>query len=246
MHNPLSASPPKPNHPTTERRRSTRFPSDLQTECRSLISLDRTGWHARVLNVSCTGLALVLSRRFEKGTVLTMDLEDALRGARHTILARVVHTRPHQQGGTWLLGCVFVKPLNDEELRAFCVKRLPAKDSDPRAWVRFACDVATFCRRESDVAEPVPVRVVNIAPGGVGLIAAEAWESGSFLQLALPETPGSSGGSVLLRVVRSEPAGADWFLGCEFGGQFSEEDLKGLVCMSGDDAVAAAARMPHY
>jgi hypothetical protein len=224
---PSLSSEPNDNQSAVERRHSPRFPSDLETQCRSL--KDSAAWRAQVLNISRTGLALVLSRRFEKGAVLTMDLENARQDVSRNTLARVVYVRPHD-GGTWLLGCVFVNPLDDEELKAFSAKRVPSEDSDPRAWVRFTCDVATFCRPDGDAdAEPLPVRVVNIAPSGVALVAADAWQSGTFLRLELPRTAGQSGRSVLLRIVRAEPVAAEWLLGCEFIDQFSEQDLQGLL-----------------
>jgi hypothetical protein len=222
----LPASSPEPgeNLSGVERRAAPRFPSELRTECRPLMA-PGAAWKAQVENISRTGLALVLSRRFEKGAVLTMDLENSRCGISRNVVARVVHARPHDEGG-WLLGCVFINALDDDELKAFSAARVPAPESDCRAWVRFTCDVPTTCRPDGvPDAEPVAVRVVDIAPGGVGLVAAEAWEPGTFLLLDLPGTSRCA----LLRVVRSAVYGGEWFFGCEFTDRVKDQDLHGLL-----------------
>ena len=75
-------------------------------------------WEASVRNVSSGGLRLVLARRFEPGAALAVELPGADDDdSSSTLLARVVHVRPHH-GGSWALGCSFVSPLSDEEIHA--------------------------------------------------------------------------------------------------------------------------------
>jgi hypothetical protein len=213
-----------------ERRQAPRFPSDLETLCRPLVGQCNTSWPGRVLDISRNGLALVLHRRFEPGALLTMELEDHGRSIRRSIFARVMHIRPYEAGG-WRLGCAFAEELSEEELRAFRAQPVQAGADDCRAWVRFECDMATQCREaDNPDAETVPGRILNISPGGIGLVVATAWPKGTLLWLQLPGTPERPGRSVLVRVSHpAREAGDLCLLGCEFAFQLGEEDLQGLL-----------------
>jgi hypothetical protein len=70
-------------------------------------------WPAIIHDLSPEGLRLGLGRRFERGTGLAIELpgEDGP----STVLARVVRVEP-RPGGGWLLGCVFISRLSDEEV----------------------------------------------------------------------------------------------------------------------------------
>jgi hypothetical protein len=57
-----------------------------------------------------------LSRRFEPGTVLIVELSSAKAEGRQLI--RVVHATREKKKG-WIIGCAFVTPLSEEELQTF-------------------------------------------------------------------------------------------------------------------------------
>jgi hypothetical protein len=221
---------PQEQEPAVERRRAPRYPCDLQTTCRPLAGRDGASWAARVVNISRSGIGLAVSRRFEPGALLTVELEDPRRTVSRSVLARVVHARPHADYG-WLLGCAFSGELDDDELAAFRVERVRPAEGDCRAWVRFSCDVPTVCRDAADPeAAPVYVRVVDVAPGGVGLLGYEPWQQGTLLRLQLPGGPEGVEDSVLIRVVRSEAVeGGRWFVGGELADQLTDRDVDGLV-----------------
>jgi hypothetical protein len=73
-------------------------------------------WTGTIENVSKGGVCLKLTRRFEKGTGLAVELpgQDGKEG--YTVLARVVHVR-REDAGDWALGCQFISELSDEELQ---------------------------------------------------------------------------------------------------------------------------------
>jgi serine/threonine protein kinase len=73
-------------------------------------------WPATVQDVSPGGLSMVLSRRFEPGTRLTVRLRCGPEAAPASVEARVVHVREHG-AGQWQLGCRFARQLTEEELR---------------------------------------------------------------------------------------------------------------------------------
>jgi hypothetical protein len=213
-----------------ERRTAVRYPSDLQTTCQPIMARDGSGWSAQVRNISTGGLGLVLARRFERGTLLVMDLDSTTQTASRTLIARVVHSTPLDDGN-WLLGCAFANELEDEDLQPFCARRERPAAPDCRAWVRFACDLDTSCQpAQSAEGEPWAVKVVNIAPGGVGLLTPVAVQTGVVLQLELPGSADRPGRSLPVRVIQStKQAEEDWLVGCAFVGELTEEDLQALL-----------------
>lgn len=100
---------------------SERFVCDVPVNCHPPTSWGgrEIKWQARLTNVSSGGLNLILRRRFEPGTGLSIDVPEIEGVASRTILARVLHVRrDRDRGGMWQLGCSFVGELSDEELAA--------------------------------------------------------------------------------------------------------------------------------
>jgi hypothetical protein len=73
-------------------------------------------WPATVQDVSTGGIGLLLARRFEPGTVLTLDLQETDGTIARTLSARVNHVKPEGLGH-WLHGCSFRETLSQEELQ---------------------------------------------------------------------------------------------------------------------------------
>jgi hypothetical protein len=100
-----------------ERRSSERQPCGLQTSC--LRPTDgENAWGARVVDISTSGVGLLMGRRFEPGTLLTFRLEGRTGGQSYNAIAKVVHATRQAEGG-WLLGCALLDPLDEPQLRAF-------------------------------------------------------------------------------------------------------------------------------
>ncbi|MCI0684190.1 MAG: PilZ domain-containing protein [Gemmataceae bacterium] len=72
---------------------------------------------ARVLNLSASGVGLLVDHFVDAGTLLTIDLTGKDGRATRTILACVVHVN-QQSAGAWALGCNFIRELTDEDLQA--------------------------------------------------------------------------------------------------------------------------------
>jgi hypothetical protein len=73
-------------------------------------------WQAQVRDVSANGLSLWLLRRYEPGAALFLELEGA-DGVRRSIGVTARNVRPDASAG-WVVGCQFVRPLSDDEMRA--------------------------------------------------------------------------------------------------------------------------------
>jgi serine/threonine protein kinase len=74
-------------------------------------------WPLVVQDVSATGIGILLARRCEPGTELSVEVPMGPDQPNWTLPARVVRVRK-DNFGHWMLGCVFLEPLNDEELAA--------------------------------------------------------------------------------------------------------------------------------
>lgn len=94
-----------------------RFPCGLVTTCQPVAARggNEFAWPAQIRDLSQGGLGLVLSRRFEPGTGLAIEIPETDAYPGDTLLGRVVHATRHD--GKWLLGCSLVSPLSEDELQ---------------------------------------------------------------------------------------------------------------------------------
>jgi hypothetical protein len=212
-----------------DRRAFRRYAADLEVSCRTLGSGRADSWPARLRDISAGGIGLILGRRFEAGTLLAVDLVNTASGSPRTLLSRVMHVTA-QPEGEWLLGLALLREMGEDELRTWGADVVRSESPDARAWVRFPCEIPGLCTDVwAEEAEPWQARVVNISPGGFGLIAAEAVKEGTHLHVHLPGTDGQDAERLLVRVVHAEqqPDGL-WCLGCELTHRLSDQDQSAL------------------
>jgi PilZ domain len=98
----------------TERRVCVRRTSMAEAASRPIGAQDTLSWAAQVRDLSSGGIGLVISHPFRPGTYVAIDLQRGTALAR-SLLARVVHAN-EQPGGTWSIGCEFVKPLTQSDV----------------------------------------------------------------------------------------------------------------------------------
>jgi serine/threonine protein kinase len=72
-------------------------------------------WPAVVRDISATGLGLILARRFEPGTELTVDLDLKADAPPKAVRVKVVNVRPDAMGH-WRHGCAITAPMTDGDL----------------------------------------------------------------------------------------------------------------------------------
>ena len=104
-----------PGLPRSQRRASARRRCGRGGTCRALPDGLGDRWLATVRDVSAGGVGLLLPRRFEPGALLAVELPEG--GSARSVLAQVAHATAHG-GGQWLVGCRFLSPLDEDELRA--------------------------------------------------------------------------------------------------------------------------------
>jgi PilZ domain len=102
-----------------ERRAWVRYAIDLTASCHAEGSLKDAGWPAKVSDISAGGIGLILRHRFQPGAPLVIELRNASNQLLRLVQVRVRHARPviAQGDQCWLVGCIFVPPLSEEELQ---------------------------------------------------------------------------------------------------------------------------------
>src|SRR5262245_25542797 len=99
-----------------DRRAAVRYQCELATSLRPMRGAEDEQWPARLRDISTQGVGILVGRRFEPGTQLTLELQSDDAGLAYTLAARVVRVED-RNGAFWLLGCVFARPLGDDELQ---------------------------------------------------------------------------------------------------------------------------------
>jgi hypothetical protein len=99
-----------------DRRDGRRSACRLEGQCRPVENPQfAAAWPATVLDISCGGFQLLVSRRFEPGTLLVVDVHDPTGQATRMLVARVVRVSSLTRG-RWIHGCAFSMPLTAEDV----------------------------------------------------------------------------------------------------------------------------------
>jgi hypothetical protein len=104
-----------------ERRVCVRFPTREELGCRLAaacpIEQPSSIWFGRLRDIARTGAALLLTRPFEEGNELVIELSDPANADPRYFLVHVAYSRREGRLG-WLVGCEFISPLSKQELQA--------------------------------------------------------------------------------------------------------------------------------
>jgi serine/threonine protein kinase len=120
-------APARPSRPTLarrketfkgrDRRNATRFPCNLESSCLPIGGEADKPWKARIKDISARGIGLLMTRRFEPGTVLLLELQGEPRPLGPSrLLVRVMRVK-EQSGRQWLVGCQLAYKLCPSELQ---------------------------------------------------------------------------------------------------------------------------------
>lgn len=210
--------------PSVERRAFERFATDLLVSCWPVAAGRADSWPARLRDISAGGIGLVVERRFERGTMLAVDLANVGSGSSRTLLSRVMHAEP-QPEGEWLLGLALLREMSEDELSAWGAAPARPERPDGRAWVRFPCAIPGSCT-DAAAAEAAPwqATVVNVSPGGFGLVSDRAVRQGAHLYVDLPGADGQMARRLVRVAHARQQADGCWRLGCELTDSLGEDE----------------------
>jgi hypothetical protein len=111
---PFGARLERPSGP--EQRRWVRFPCNFDIHYRIIKVAEGEAQTALVLDISVSGIGLAAPEPVAGGTLLSLELPMPPGGAPFRMLACVVRTG-QQQDGRWMLGCNFIRQLQENELK---------------------------------------------------------------------------------------------------------------------------------
>ncbi|HWY88285.1 MAG TPA: PilZ domain-containing protein, partial [Gemmataceae bacterium] len=187
-------------------------------------------WTVQVRELSTLGISLILPRPTGIGQLLGIELTRKNGSFVRTVLARVVH-EARESSHAFVVGAAFIKELEDEHLRFFRAGAIHPSAPDCRRWTRFPCNVETACYCcDTAPGERRSGRILNISAGGIGLVLRCQFSEGTLLHFELPQEMNLASPKILVRVVRvTEQGDGNWFLGCEFTDQLTDDELQALL-----------------
>lgn len=114
---PFGASRQRAQDP--DQRHWTRYSCDLRARYRPVKVTERTKRAARVTDISACGMGLLVPRREDAGSVLSIDVYDQDMQRSFRILACVVRVAALGKE-EWKLGCNFIRQISSGELENLC------------------------------------------------------------------------------------------------------------------------------
>ena len=111
-------APPQIEATVQERRGGTRHPVQVPTTFGIMNASTRDSWPAQIMDISAGGLCLQTPRRFESNTLLHIVLPGGSSGQPSVHLVRTCWSK-HLPDKSWLLGCLFMHRLDEDDLEQF-------------------------------------------------------------------------------------------------------------------------------
>jgi hypothetical protein len=212
-----------------DRRASPRHPAKGRAMCRLVSGDDTAPWTATVRELSKYGLGLVLPRPAGAGRLLSVELARDYGMSPRTLIARVIH-ESRESSRAAVVGCAFIKELEDEFLGFFRAGAVQPAGPDCRRWTRFPCNIETVCYScDTAPGERRAARILDISAGGIALVVRCQFLRGTLLHFELPQEMDLADPKILVRVVRVKNQGdGNWLLGCEFADQLTDDEVRHL------------------
>jgi serine/threonine protein kinase len=110
--------------PVDNRRAEARFPIELRSVCKMLMSPNKESWRAKMVDVSPGGAHLLVDRRFEVGSLIAVDVDDEQLGETMSLTLRVTWVRPSDEKGLWRVGGRFHRRIRPSELQQLVQREL--------------------------------------------------------------------------------------------------------------------------
>jgi hypothetical protein len=154
----------------------------------------------------------------------TLHLEIKIPELGHEIsLPATVRWRQPASGDTWRLGCAFAETLPENVLGQLAVLGYVERRKDPRQKV----NIEAHARWEL-AKEEIPIRIVSISAGGLGITCPQTGKIGERLLVRLGD---DQTGPVFVhaRAVWQMPVGGDFLIGCALASRADHELLRGSL-----------------
>lgn len=101
----------------SDRRQATRYTCNVSATGHILGPRGGASWVATITNISATGIGLIHRAKVKPGTVFVIKLQSGNQKLSRPLPVRVMHASPIGNE-EWLLGCAFVRKINEEDLQS--------------------------------------------------------------------------------------------------------------------------------
>jgi hypothetical protein len=112
-----------------DRRTAVRYAATGRVSCHPAGCRPGEQWVGKLRDISRTGIGLALPRRWERGTILLLELEPIGEDGPRSLCACVIHSTAHAEVG-FVVGCAHSGDLSEEELIAFQPEIKPENSPD--------------------------------------------------------------------------------------------------------------------
>ena len=109
------ASPSLVQTPVIDKRARVRYRCESLQHNRAFISNSSKTLAAQVVDLSRTGVGLLLEAPIEKGTMLLIELGDGSKDVSFELMAEVVYAQQNETGA-WRCGCELLREISEDEL----------------------------------------------------------------------------------------------------------------------------------
>ncbi len=155
---------------------------------------DRAGL---VLNISRGGLVLASKREFPVDTLFTIKIPKSELGPEREVKGKVVWSRPADESGEYVVGCMFVRIVEPEGEDRRQYERKPVKLA-----------LSLQCGEE----ESIEGQLVDLSQGGIEFTAPVLFKKGSMVRVGFPASPLGGARVVFVEVLRHhEHEGEGWW-----------------------------------
>jgi c-di-GMP-binding flagellar brake protein YcgR len=103
-------------HAPGDQRTWKRFSTDVAATYQIISAPDQINLPTQVMNISATGIGLLVNQPVSVGALLNLELKAANGTGPRTMLACVVHVTTRDDG-QWALGCNFIRSLSENDLQ---------------------------------------------------------------------------------------------------------------------------------
>jgi c-di-GMP-binding flagellar brake protein YcgR len=103
-------------HDASDQRTWKRFPTNVTASYQIITAPEQSTQPTQILNISATGIGLLVTQPIAVGALLNLVLQAAGRTAPRNLLVCVVHVTTRGEG-EWALGCNFIRSLSENDLQ---------------------------------------------------------------------------------------------------------------------------------
>ena len=210
-----------PKDAMNDQREFRRVPCQLDAICETIEGTPPViaSFPGSVLNLSCLGAGLAVSRQFRHTAPLFLKISDPTKTFWCGRSARVIHTFQ----APLLLGCQFTARLSDSELQTL-LGAIPAPER--RMNPRFVPSTETLRHLTVTIKDhDLPVILNDISVGGMRIVVKQPFAQGAKLQVRLSNTTTNIHLTLMFQLLHVQKVGANWCLGGMLHEKITNQDL---------------------